>query len=64
MKKETKEEIKKRKLVKYLKGTAKCLVVLAKEIEKEKTLSKESEELISKIGSHLLFIAKTYSFLI
>lgn len=50
------------KLVKYLKGTAEALSVLADEIDKAKMLNKESEDLLSKIGSNLLFEAKAFTF--
>lgn len=55
-----KEELEAKKLSKYLKVTARALIVLADEINKDKKLTKESEELMSKIGSHVLFHAKTY----
>lgn len=50
------------KLAKYLKGTAKALSVLADEINEDKEFTKDSEELLSKIGSNLLFEAKAYTF--
>lgn len=50
------------KLAKYLKGTAKALSVLADEINEDKEFTKDSEELLSKIGSNLLFEAKAYSY--
>lgn len=50
------------KLVKYLKGTAKALEQLAREV-KVHGFDEESEELMSKIGSNLLFHAKTYTYL-
>ena len=53
---------KEKKIVKYLKGAGKVLILLAKEIE-ERGFDKESEELMSKIGSNLLFNAKSYKFL-
>lgn len=51
------------KLVKYLNGVSKVLSMLAKEIGTAGTLDKEHEELMSKIGSEMLFHAKTYTFL-
>ena len=53
-----KEEI---KLVKYLKGMSKVLAQLATEI-KEGGFDKESEELLAKVGSNLLFEAKAFTF--
>jgi len=50
------------KLAKYLKGTAKALIQLAKEIEDTGEFDKESEELLSKIGSNLLFEAKVFTY--
>jgi len=50
------------KLAKYLVGTSKALAELAKEIKQDKDLTKESEELLSKIGANLLFNAKAYNF--
>ncbi len=52
-----------KKLAKYLKGTAKALVALAKEIEEDGSFSRESEELMSEIGAQMLFHAKSYTFL-
>ena len=51
------------KLSEYLRGTAKALELLSGEIDNDKSFSKESEELMSKIGSNLLFHAKSYTFL-
>ena len=51
-----------KKLAKYLKGTAKALTQLAKEIEQAGEFDKESEELLSKIGANLLIEAKVYTF--
>lgn len=51
------------KLAKYLRGTSNVLRVLAKEVEQDGRFSKESEELMSKIGAELLFHAKSYTFL-
>jgi hypothetical protein len=51
-----------KKLAKYLKGTAKALTLLAKEIEDAGEFDKESEELMSKIGAELVFHAKSYTF--
>jgi len=48
------------KLSKYLKGTAKALEVLADEIIAKGEFDKESEDLMCKIGSNLLFEAKVY----
>lgn len=53
---------KERKLTKYLKGTSEALSVLADEIEKDGKLTKEAEELMSRIGADLLFHAKTFTF--
>lgn len=53
---------KERKLAKYLKGTAKALIQLAKEIEDMGEFNKESEDLLSKIGANLLFEAKAYGY--
>lgn len=52
----------KAKLVKYLRGTAKAITQLAKEVD-EHGFDKENEELMSKIGSDMLFNAKTYTYL-
>lgn len=51
-----------KKLVKYLKGTARALHVLADEIEEMGEFDRDSEELMSKIGAELLFHAKSYTF--
>ena len=51
------KENKNKKLVKYIKGMAQALNLLAKEIEEDGEFGKESKELLSKIGSHLLFEA-------
>ena len=51
-----------KKLVKYLKGTAEALSVLADEIDNG-SFDKENEELMSKIGAELLYNAKTFTFL-
>lgn len=50
------------KLAKYLKGTAKALSRLGDEIIARDNFDKEDEELLSKIGSNLLFEAKAYTF--
>lgn len=52
-----------KQLAKYLRGTAEALDALAGEIIEAKGFDKESEELMSKIGSNLLFHAKTYDYL-
>lgn len=52
-----------KKLSKYLRGTAKALIALSDEIEHDRTLTKDSDELMSKIGADILFISKTYRFL-
>lgn len=51
------------KLAKYLRGTSDVLRVLAQEVERDGSFSKESEQLMSQIGSNLLFHAKSYTFL-
>lgn len=51
------------KLAKYLRGTGDALKRLADEIDDDCGFSKESEELMSKIGGELLFHAKSYSYL-
>lgn len=51
------------KLARYLKGTADALRLLAAEIKERGVFDKDDEDLVSKIGSNLLFHAKTYSFL-
>jgi hypothetical protein len=51
------------KLAKYLRGCADTLKLLAKEIEKDGSFTKESEELMGKVGSEMLFHAKSYGFL-
>lgn len=52
------------KLAKYLKGTAMVLNRLSEEIVARDGFDKDDEELLSKIGSGLLFHAKTYTFLV
>lgn len=44
----------------YIKKLSKVLIVLADEIKSDKKLTKDSEELLSKIGADLLFIAKEF----
>ncbi len=51
------------KLAEYLLGTSRALKQLASEILEAEKLDKDSEELLSKIGSDLLFHAKSYTFL-
>lgn len=51
------------KLAKYLKGTAESLDRLGDEIKARGGFDKDDEELLSKIGSNLLFHAKSYTFL-
>ena len=52
---------KEKKLAKYLRGTGECLKKLAREIEKEGFV-KSKEELLSEIGSSLLFEAKVFDY--
>ncbi|NCD07696.1 MAG: hypothetical protein EOL97_16425 [Spirochaetia bacterium] len=47
----------------YIKKLSKVLIVLADEIKSDKKLTKDSEELLSKIGADLLFTAKSYTFI-
>ena len=54
---------KERKLNKYIKGTAKALNVLVEEIKEKDCIDNEDLELLSKIGSNLLFNAKTLDYL-
>ncbi len=51
-----------KRVSKYLKGTAKVLNTLAEEIKEDKGFTKESEDLMSKIGADLLFKAKIYKY--
>lgn len=60
MKKKTPRKV--AKLAKYLKGTAKALDRLAVEIVARGEFDKDDEDLVSKIGAHLLFQAKVYTF--
>ncbi len=60
--KRTAKPTEKEKLIKYLKGIAKSLEALSKEIDKG-GIDKESCSLMQKIGSDLLFKGTTQEFL-
>lgn len=51
-----------KKLAKYIRGTGKALIQLAKEIEEEGKFSKDSKDLLSKVGSNLVFEANVFTF--
>lgn len=50
------------KLAKYLEGVGASLKALAREVRKGGELTRDNEELMSRIGAELLFRAKTYEF--
>lgn len=50
------------KLAKYLRGTAKALNQLAKEIEDDGFFEGSSQDLMTKIASNLLFEARAYDY--
>jgi hypothetical protein len=52
-----------KKLQKYIEGTGKALIMLAKEIKEENNVRKDDLDLLSKIGANMLFNSKTFDFL-
>ena len=51
-----------KKLAKYIEGMAKALNALSDEIIENKEFDKESQDLLCKIGSGLLFKAVVYDY--
>jgi hypothetical protein len=49
-------------LAKYIRDMARVLVVLSEEIKQDKKLTRESKDLLSKIGSDLLYKACAYTY--
>jgi hypothetical protein len=52
-----------KRLSKYIRGMAKTLEQLAVEIEQDKDLTKESKDLLSKIGSGLLYKSCSFAYI-
>jgi hypothetical protein len=52
-----------KKLQKYIEGTGKSLMLLAKEIKEADMVITEDLELLSKIGANILYFSKTFEFL-
>ncbi|MEK6883371.1 MAG: hypothetical protein AABY22_27330 [Nanoarchaeota archaeon] len=51
-----------KKELKHIKGLAKVLSVLVKEVKKKGYFDKEDQELLKKVGSSLLFKGTTFDY--